>query len=73
MQVVEKIGGGKMNRSNIFKIIYYIGYVVTLIYWSMYIWQTTNGYWDISMGIGIGITFIAPLWPIYWGILHWIW
>lgn len=59
-----------MTKEEFFGWIYVIGNIATFIYLTFF---DDYGYtwWNWTIAISINF-FLAMIWPIYWGILHWL-
>lgn len=51
--------------------LYLIGNFATFIYLAVEDWQTTNGILSFLFCLAVDV-FLASIWPLYWGVLHWI-
>ena len=53
------------------RILFLLGDFVTFIYLCVNDWQEVDGFFNLALCFGINL-FLSSIWPIYWGILHWI-
>ena len=51
--------------------LYQVISLATFIYLNIVDWNTTHGAISFFICFSINI-FLAEIWPIYWGILHWL-
>ena len=52
-------------------IIYLLGTVFTDLYLCYVDWQTVDNFFALLICFALN-TFLASIWPIYWGLLHWL-
>lgn len=52
-------------------VLFWLVDLATFIYLCVQDWQQVDGFFNLAICFSVN-AFLATIWPIYWGVLHWI-